>query len=82
LRAEVRAGRLHEVENEIGDLLFAVANVARLLKINPEFALAGTNKKFSCRFRFIEAELKKRGQDIRKTTLAELDALWNQAKGK
>jgi len=82
LRAEIRAGRLHEAENEIGDLLFAVANVARLLKINPEFALARTNKKFTNRFRFIEAELKKRGQDIRNTTLAELDALWNQAKSK
>jgi tetrapyrrole methylase family protein/MazG family protein len=82
LRAEIRAGRLHEIENEIGDLLFAVANVARLLKINPEFALARTNKKFTGRFRFIESELKKRGQDIRNTTLAELDALWDQAKGK
>jgi MazG family protein len=82
LRAEIRAGRLHEAENEIGDLLFAVANVARLLKINPEFALARTNKKFTSRFRFIEEELKKRGQDIRNTTLAELDALWNQAKSR
>jgi MazG family protein len=82
LRAEIRTGRVHEVEDEIGDLLFAVANVARLLKINPEFALARTNKKFTSRFRFIESELKKRGQDIRNTTLAELDALWDQAKGR
>ena len=80
LRAEIRSGRMDETENEIGDLLFAVANVARLLKINPEFALARTNKKFTSRFRFIESELKKRGQDIRQTTLEELDALWNQAK--
>jgi uncharacterized protein YabN with tetrapyrrole methylase and pyrophosphatase domain len=82
LRAEIATGRLREAENEVGDLLFAVANVARLLKINPEFALARTNKKFTSRFRFIEAELKKRGQDIRATTLAELDALWDQAKKK
>jgi len=80
LRAEIRNGRLHEAENEIGDLLFAIANVARLLKINPEFALARTNKKFTSRFRFIETELKKRGRDIRNATLAELDALWDQAK--
>lgn len=80
LRAEIAAGKPHEVEDEIGDLLFAVANVARLLKINPEFALARTNKKFTSRFRFIETELKKRGRDIRATTLAELDALWDQAK--
>ncbi len=82
LRTEIRSGRTDEAGNEIGDLLFAVANVARLLKINPEFALARTNKKFTSRFRFIEAELKKRGQDIGRTTLAELDVLWNQAKGK
>jgi len=80
LRTEIREGRLREAEDEIGDLLFAVANVARLLKINPEFALAKTNKKFTSRFRFIEKELKKRGQDIRHTTLTELDVLWNQAK--
>lgn len=80
LRVEIGSGRSAEVENEIGDLLFAVANVARLLKINPEFALARTNKKFTVRFRYIEAELKKRGQDIRDTTLAELETLWNQAK--
>jgi MazG family protein len=80
LRTEIGSGRLPEAENEIGDLLFAVANVARLLKINPEFALAKTNKKFTSRFRFIETELKKRGRDIRDTPLAELDALWDQAK--
>jgi tetrapyrrole methylase family protein/MazG family protein len=80
LRVEIGTGRSAEVENEIGDLLFAVANVARLLKINPEFALARTNKKFTVRFRYIETELKKRGQDIRDTTLAELETLWNQAK--
>ncbi|MCX6558719.1 MAG: nucleoside triphosphate pyrophosphohydrolase [Candidatus Aminicenantes bacterium] len=80
LRAEIRAGGAAELEDEIGDLLFAVANVARLLKVNPEFALARTNKKFTARFRHMEAELKKSGRDIRATTLAELDALWDQAK--
>ena len=81
LRVEIGAGRLCEAENEIGDLLFAVANVARLLHINPEFALAKTNRKFTSRFRYIESELKKQGLDIHNRTLAELDALWNQAKG-
>ena len=81
LRAEILAGAAAaELENEIGDLLFAVANVARLLKINPEFALVRSNKKFTARFRFMEAELKKHGRDIRDTSLAELDALWEQAK--
>jgi MazG family protein len=80
LRAEIRAGDAAQLEDEIGDLLFAVANVARLLKVNPEFALARTNKKFTVRFRYMEAELKNSGRDIRATTLAELNALWEQAK--
>ena len=81
MRLEISENRLHEAENEIGDLLFAVANVARLLKINPEFALARTNKKFTSRFRYIEAELRKQGKEIAETSLEEMEALWNQAKG-
>ncbi len=80
LRAEIASGRLHETESEIGDLLFAVANVARLLKINPEFALSRTNKKFTRRFRFIETELKKQGKDIAHVSLEEMEKLWNRAK--
>lgn len=80
LRVEIAEKRLHEAEDEIGDLLFAVANVARLLKINPEFALARTNKKFTRRFRFIEAELKKQGKDIADVSLPEMEALWQRAK--
>jgi len=80
LRVEINENRLHEAENEIGDLLFAVANVARLLQINPEFALARTNKKFTRRFRHIEAELKKQGKDIAQASVAEMEELWNRAK--
>jgi tetrapyrrole methylase family protein/MazG family protein len=80
LRAEIEGGRLHEAESEVGDLLFAVANVARLLKINPEFALSLTNKKFARRFRFIEAELRKQGKGIAAATLAEMEELWKRAK--
>jgi MazG family protein len=82
LQVEINENRLHEAENEIGDLLFAVANVSRLLKINPEFALARTNKKFISRFRYIEVELKKQGKDIGNASLAEMETLWNQAKDK
>jgi MazG family protein len=81
LQEEIRAKRFHEAASEIGDLLFAVANVARLLKINPEFALAQTNQKFTRRFRFMEKELKKQGNEIGSLSVDELDALWNQAKG-
>jgi len=80
LRAEIGEGRLHEAENEIGDLLFAVANVARLLKINPEFALSRTNKKFTRRFRFIEEELRKQGRDIARVSLEEMEGLWQRSK--
>jgi MazG family protein len=80
LRAEIARGRRHEAEGEIGDLLFAVANVARLLKINPEFALARSNREFTRRFRFIESELKRRGQDISRASLAEMEELWQRAK--
>jgi len=65
---------------EIGDLLFAVANVARLLKVNPEFALTRTNRKFINRFRFIEKKLAKQGREISRLPLPELERLWLEAK--
>ncbi len=80
LRVEIRGGRNADIENEIGDLLFAIANVARLLAINPEFALARTNKKFTRRFRYMEGELKKQGRDIRQATPQEMEELWQKAK--
>jgi MazG family protein len=80
LRAEITRGRRQQAEAEIGDMLFAVANVARLLKINPEFALARTNRKFTSRFRFIEAELRKQGKDVAGASLPEMEELWNRAK--
>jgi ATP diphosphatase len=66
--------------DEIGDLLFAVANLARHVKADPEIALRRTNAKFERRFRFIEAELKKRGKTTAQSDLEEMDALWNAAK--
>ena len=65
---------------ETGDLLFAVANLARHLKVDPEGALRGANEKFLRRFRFIEAGLAARGRRPAGSTLAEMDALWNDAK--
>jgi MazG family protein len=68
------------VEEEIGDLLFVVVNLARKFDIEPETALKKTNRKFRQRFKFIEAELKKRGKSLEESTLEEMDALWNNAK--
>ncbi len=78
--AEFReASEQHKAE-EFGDLLFALANVARHLGIDAEAALRGTNEKFTRRFKHIEAELKKRGQTPKDSKLEEMDALWDEAK--
>lgn len=65
---------------EMGDLLFVMANLARHLDIDPEDALRAANAKFTRRFRFIEAELAKLGRSPDQSDLAEMDALWNAAK--
>lgn len=80
LDREIAAGDLSRAEAELGDLLFATANVARLLKVNPEFALSRTNRKFIRRFRAIEAEIRHRGGDIGQTPLAEMEEIWERAK--
>ncbi len=66
--------------DEIGDLLFAVANLARHTKADPEVALRRANAKFERRFRFIETELAREGRTPAQSNLQEMDALWNAAK--
>lgn len=68
------------IEEEIGDLLFVVMNLARKLDVDAETALKKTNRKFRQRFKFIEDELKKDGKKLEESSLKEMDALWNQAK--
>ena len=80
VEAEIDAGRLDLAEGEVGDLLFVVTNLARHLKADPEAALRGANAKFERRFRFIEARLAEQGRKPGEATLAEMDALWNEAK--
>ena len=77
-RVRPRLGR--EVEDEFGDLLFVLANVARWLEIDPEAAGRRANAKFERRFRRIEALLSERGKTPAQSDLAEMDALWDQAK--
>lgn len=69
-----------EVEAELGDVLFAVANLARHLQVSPEQALMRTNVKFRRRFGYIEAALGKQNKPIIDCSLSELDQLWEQAK--
>lgn len=69
------------VREELGDLLFAVTNIARHLQVEPEAALKSTNRKFRRRFRHIEEGLRKRGRSLDAATLDEMEALWQEAKG-
>ena len=69
-----------EVAGEVGDLLFAVANLSRHLKADPDAALRSTNAKFERRFAHIEAVLAQRGVALGDASLADMDALWNEAK--
>ncbi len=77
---EAAAETPETIGEEIGDLLFAVVNLARHHKIDPETALRGTNQKFSRRFAAIEASLAAKGSSPLQSTLAEMDALWEAAK--
>jgi len=68
------------VEHELGDLLFALANLGRFLKVHPEEALRGTVRRFDIRFQYIEERLRERGRAPRDATLEEMDGLWDEAK--
>lgn len=68
------------MEEEMGDLFFALINASRLYGINPENALERTNRKFTARFNYIESKAKEEGKSLTDMTLAEMDALWNEAK--
>jgi len=80
LRAEIATGDKDKMRDELGDLLFVMANLARKLEIEPEDALRAANAKFMRRFKFIEAELLKDGRTPEQSDLAEMDALWDAAK--
>lgn len=71
---------LTRLEDEVGDLLFACVNLARKLKIDPETALRGGNRKFERRFRHIEEGLAKQGRGPENASLEEMEALWTEAK--
>ena len=77
--SEDGSSRAH-IEEELGDLMFVMANVARHMKIDPEAALRGANEKFRRRFRHIEQRLAEQGSSPDQSDLAEMDALWNEAK--
>lgn len=76
----VAIGEQDKIEEEFGDVLFALVNYARFVKVDPEMALEKTNKKFIRRFQQIEAMAAEEGKLLHDMTLAEMDALWNKVK--
>ncbi|MDR2385044.1 MAG: nucleoside triphosphate pyrophosphohydrolase [Tannerella sp.] len=82
LRQEIENMDEDKKEAEFGDFLFSMINAARLYKINPDNALERTNQKFIRRFNYLEAQTKKQGRSLKDMPLAEMDAIWNEAKNK
>jgi len=85
LKAEVQAidageGSVEKMEEEMGDLLFSIVNYARFLNIDPDQALARTNKKFMKRFQAMEEIVAAEGKQMTDLNLAEMDAIWNTVK--
>jgi XTP/dITP diphosphohydrolase len=79
LQAEVEAGSAQQAD-EVGDVLFSMVNYARFLGVDPDEALERTNRKFIRRFQYLERESRRDGKELGRMTLAEMDALWEQAK--
>ncbi len=77
--SDAQAGKIAE---ELGDVLFVIANVARHLKVDPEQALRAANQKFCRRFAFIEDELRRQGKTLEQSDLTEMDRLWDEAKAR
>ncbi len=80
LKVEIAASDKARARDELGDVLFVVANIARTLDIDPEDALRQSNAKFERRFGYIETELRQRGRSPQSSDLTEMDELWNAAK--
>lgn len=78
--AEALAGNKEKMEQEMGDVFFALVNAARLYDITPENALERTNRKFISRFNYLEQKAKEQGKALRDMTLGEMDAIWEEAK--
>ena len=80
LREAIASGDKANMHDEIGDLLFTIANIARKLDVNAEEALQSTNRKFTRRFESMESRVHGEGRNIDQLTLEEMDSLWDEAK--
>ena len=81
-KADTQQEGIDRIEDELGDVFFALVNMSRFMKADPENALERTNQKFIKRFRYIEEQALLSGKELQNMTLAEMDALWNEAKEK
>ena len=82
VEAELDGGSQQKQAEEVGDVLFAVANLARHLKLDPEGAVRTANAKFRKRFQYIERHIARLGKSMESASLDEMEALWQEAKGK
>jgi XTP/dITP diphosphohydrolase len=80
LKVELDKGDKVKAEKEFGDYLFSLVNIARFYDINPDNALELTNKKFRSRFNYVEEHSIRQGLNLKDMTLAQMDALWDEAK--
>lgn len=80
VQTEIESQNQDLLENEFGDLLFSIINVARHYNVDPETALERTNQKFIKRFNYLENKTIKQGKNLKEMTLAEMDEIWNEAK--
>jgi tetrapyrrole methylase family protein / MazG family protein len=82
LKEAVAANNTEMIEKEFGDVLFSLVNYSRFIHVDPEEALHATTQKFMKRFAYIEHRLREQQKDIHTASFAEMDALWDEAKGK
>lgn len=82
VKEAVESGEKNHIEEEFGDLFFSIVNASRLYGVNPENALEKANAKFIRRFGYVESKAGENGRMLKDMTLAEMDALWNEAKSK
>jgi MazG family protein len=80
ISTESDGNKRERLEDEIGDMLFVIVNIARYLKIDSESALKRANRKFKTRFQFMEKQLAEQGKTLDTTSLAEMESLWQKAK--
>jgi tetrapyrrole methylase family protein/MazG family protein len=80
LKDVYKSKNVERITDELGDAMFALVNLSRFLKVQPELALTGTIRKFIDRFEYIEQQSAKEGKKLEDMSLAEMDKLWNEAK--